>query len=340
MKTRQRLIWLVSLLVLLLLMISLGGVTRLTRSGLSITEGRPVTGVMPPLSERQWQYEFHLYKALPEFQQVNSHFQIDDYKKIFWWEYLHRVLGRIICFVAALLAFTFWRKKVFSGKYALLLPLTIALQELVSWLMVSTGLNHRTSVSHYMLSLHFFLAIVTILLVYFPIAKMKTPIPAMVSPTSRKLLYGLGVLLFIQIFYGCLTSGLKAGYFNNTFPLMAGQFFPAQSFALAPIFRNFIENPVIIQWIHRWLGVTTGIYLLATSIYLLKNESFVLARPLLHLISIVLIQVGIGVAVLVNQVPVSLGVIHQGMATLIVLGYFNIVFRLQAPPFTECSSVR
>lgn len=331
MGAKQKLAWLLTLLVLLLAMISVGGVTRLTKSGLSITEWRPVTGILPPLTEEAWEREFSLYRNSPEFRHHNAHFELGDYKGIFWWEYIHRVLGRVIFFVAAALSIVFWRKKEFSGRQALLLPVLIAVQGLVGWLMVKTGLHQRPSVSHYMLAVHFLLALLTMSVVYYHLAKMKRPIRVRLSRRGAALVVFLGILIFLQIVYGCFTGGLKAGLYFNTFPLMGGHFLPPLGWDLEPPLRNLFENPVTVQWIHRWLGVGTGVFLLLTSVHLVKCESADFKRPVLHLVSVVIIQILLGISTLLFLVPVSLAVVHQAMAVLIWLGYCNLVFRIEGP---------
>ncbi len=331
MSKHQRIAWLVSLLVLLLMMISVGGITRLTKSGLSITEWRPVTGILPPLTEEAWQKEFTLYQNSPEFQQHNAHFELEDYKGIFWWEYIHRVLGRVIFFVAAAMGFLFWKKGVATGRYALFLPALITFQGLIGWLMVRTGLNHRPSVSHFMLTVHFLLALITMTTVYYPLAKMKKSIPVQLSRQGYSMIVLMGVLIVLQIIYGCFTSGLRAGQVFNTFPLMGDSFWPPDGLHFKPAFRNLFENPITVQWIHRWLGIITGTFVLVTSAYLVKRESPLFKRLTLHLVSVVLIQIVLGISTLLLHAPIHLAVFHQMMAVLIWLGYCNIIFRVERP---------
>ncbi|MCO5113425.1 MAG: COX15/CtaA family protein [Bdellovibrionaceae bacterium] len=328
----QKLAWLIGLLALLFVMVSVGGITRLSKSGLSITEWKPVTGILPPLSEEAWLREFDLYKNSPEFKHHNAHFDLQDYKGIFWWEYIHRVLGRVIFLFAVALSFSFWRKKEASGGYALLLPMLIVFQGLMGWLMVKTGLNHRPSVSHYMLTVHFFLAVFTMTVVYYPLSQMKKPLWDRLSRRGYFLVITLGVLLGLQIVYGCFTAGLKAGFYFGTFPFMGGQFFPPQGLLMEPAVHNFFENPITVQWIHRWLGVGVGLFLFFTGYHLIKHESPSFTRPVLHLVSLVIIQIILGISTLLFHVPISLAVFHQAMAALIWLGYCNIVFRINCKP--------
>lgn len=322
--------WLLTSVVLVMLMIGVGGTTRLTRSGLSITEWKPVTGIVPPLTAADWEKEFVLYKASPEFQQVNSHFEIEDYKRIFWWEYIHRVLGRVIFFVAAGGAFVFWRKRAISGRFALGLPALIMFQGLMGWIMVKSGLNHRPAVSHYLLAVHFFLALTTLIVLYRQIVvQFKKPLGVVLQPRHGLLLLALGGLFLTQVLYGCFTSGLKAGLYYNTYPLMGGKFVPETAFDYAPWLANFVENPVLVQWVHRWLGTLTLVMTLWAGHFFVRRVSPLLLRPFLHLAGVVLAQFLLGVATLVFMVPVSTAVAHQMMAVLVVLGYFNLVFRVE-----------
>lgn len=329
MPKRQKIAWLVGLLLLLFLMIAIGGVTRLTKSGLSITEWRPVTGVLPPLSEGEWERQFELYRQSPEFRHDNAHFELADYKGIFWWEYLHRLLGRVIFLYALALSFVLRRRREASWAYALALPGLIAFQGLMGWLMVRTGLHQRPSVSHYMLAAHFLLALLTVSLVYLPLARMKRPLHVRLPRADRALFAGLGVLLFTQIVYGCFTSGLKAGLYFNSFPWMGGRFLPPQAFDYEPPLRNLVENPVAVQWVHRWLGVTTGLVLAVTGVRLWRLGDAVLRGPLVHLVSVVAVQIAVGISVLLWFVPLPLAVFHQTMAVLVWLGYCNLWFRFR-----------
>lgn len=330
MSKREKLFWLISLLALLFVMVLVGGTTRLTKSGLSITEWRPVTGLLPPLTEEDWKKEFTLYQKTPEFRHHNSHFEIEDYKGIFWWEYIHRVLGRVIFLFASVLSFVFWRRREWSGRRALVLPLLIAFQGVIGWLMVKTGLHQRPSVSHLMLTLHFLLALTTMSLVYHPLARLKKPIFVNLSRGGHLILWAMGFLILLQIVYGCFTAGLKAGLYFNTFPLMGGEVTPAQVFEGDHGWLNFLENPVAVQWVHRWLGVALGLFLPFGALLLTRFESRDFRRPLLHLVSVIGVQIVLGIINLIWLVPISLAVAHQGMALLIWLGYCNLVFRIQA----------
>lgn len=320
--------WLIGFVALLLLMIAVGGVTRLTRSGLSIVEWRPFTGIVPPLSESQWQAQFSLYQKSPEYLQVNSAFSLADYKNIFMWEYLHRVLGRLIFFYALFPGLFFLRKKIIAGKKVFLFCSLVALQGLVGWLMVKSGLERAPEVSPFMLALHFFSALTVLVAVFYSLAGLYPPIDlaGKVSVADLRLLYAWGVALAIQIFYGCLTSGFKAGFAFNTYPLMGGSFFPPGGLLRSPAWTNFLQNPATIQWTHRWIGVT----ILALAAGLVRKIG--LKKHLLIFFGIILVQVCLGVLNILWVVPIPLAVIHQVVATVLILSYLNIAFRLDVTP--------
>lgn len=323
--------WLAGFCILVLLMISVGGITRLTRSGLSIVEWRPITGIIPPLTEADWQSHFELYKQSPEYNHINSHFELSDYKNIFMWEYLHRVLGRIIFLFVIIPGAVLWRKKMVSGRLVLLLAGLVALQGLIGWLMVKTGLNVKPHVSPYMLALHFFSALSVLVIAYYQLQKMRPQLGAALTAGQQYRYVVFGVLLFFQIFYGCLTSGLKAGVGYNTYPLMNGQFFPDGGLFFYPAWLNFLENPATVQWTHRWLGIITLLSLVSVIASIVKTTMWAhVKKPFFHLLGLIFLQVFLGILNIIYVVPVSLAATHQFVAALIVISYFSILFRL--PP--------
>jgi cytochrome c oxidase assembly protein subunit 15 len=319
----------VGFVALLLLMIAVGGVTRLTRSGLSIVEWKPITGIVPPLTEIAWQTQFELYKQSPESQQLNSQFSLHDYQKIFMWEYWHRLLGRLIFLYALIPGLILWRKKQISGGLLTLFCGLVAAQGLVGWLMVKSGLEHEPQVSPYMLALHFFSALVVLLAVYYQLVKTRKPI--VIADSESKIFHFLqafGVVLLLQVFYGCITSGFKAGYAFNTFPLMAGEFFPPGGLLKEPFWLNFFANPATVQWTHRWLGI--GVFLLALVLVRTVMKSSAKASlkgPVMHLMGVCLLQVLLGISNIIFVVPLVIAVAHQLMACLVILAFFNIYFR-------------
>lgn len=327
--TRRKAIWLVGFIVLILVMISLGGVTRLTRSGLSIVEWNPVVGIIPPLTESDWQNQFNLYQASPEFQYVNSHFQLSDYKNIFIWEYLHRLLGRVIFLYVLIPGLILWRQKQVEGKLVFSLASLVAAQGAVGWLMVKSGLTARPQVSPYMLALHFFFALVALGTGYYYLSKMRSELPVKMSTKKWALFLGVGLLITLQVFYGCLTSGMHAGHIFNTYPLMGGNFFPNGGLSLTTTGLNIFENPATVQWIHRWLGMLTFLCIIMSAWIFTQWKRSPMLGPWIHLVGITASQIILGISNLVLAVPIPLAVAHQLIASLIVLGYLNILFRLK-----------
>jgi cytochrome c oxidase assembly protein subunit 15 len=325
-------LWLLGFCFLVLLMVSVGGITRLTRSGLSIVEWKPVSGIIPPITESDWQQQFELYKQTPEYTHVNSNFELSDYKAIFMWEYLHRVLGRLIFLFVVIPGIYLWRKKIVTGKLVVSLAGLVALQGLIGWLMVKTGLNIKPHVSPFMLALHFFTALSVLLVALFHYTKTRPSFEVKIDETQRGLFFIFGLSLCAQIFYGCLTSGLKAGVGYNTYPLMNGQFFPEGGMFFSPVIVNFFENPATVQWTHRWLGMTVLALLLICAFSMMKSNAWSRVKNSFYVIvAVALIQVTLGVLNILYVVPVPLAALHQFVAALLVICYFRILFLLPQP---------
>ena len=322
--------WLLGFCLLVVAMVCVGGITRLTRSGLSIVEWKPVSGIIPPISESDWQQQFELYKQTPEYEKVNSHFELADYKQIFMWEYLHRVLGRLIFFYVVFPGLYLWRKKFVSGKLVLALASLVATQGLIGWLMVKSGLNVKPHVSPFMLALHFFAALSVLIFAFYHFVKLQKPLSAAVEKHSLRLYHLLGIGLALQVFYGCLTSGLKAGIGYNTYPLMNGQFFPEGGLFFTPYIVNFFENPATVQWTHRWLGISVAFSFISFAAAMTRSTLWRELRiSVIGLLIILFLQVALGILNILLVVPISLATLHQLVATLLVLVYFNILFRMK-----------
>jgi cytochrome c oxidase assembly protein subunit 15 len=328
--------WLLSLVVLLLLMISVGGLTRLTRSGLSMVEWRPVTGILPPLSDSAWEHEFDLYKKSPEFQQVNTNFGIEDYKQIFFLEYVHRVLGRLIFLFVVFPGLWLWRKRLVSGKLVAGLAGLVAAQGLVGWLMVRSGLQNEPHVSPWMLTLHFFSALTVLLTAFFNLVKLRAPLefpkgkPELFKQTRTILILLAGVLV-MQLIYGCLTAGMKAGFAFNTFPMMGGDFFPAGGLLQEPSWMNWLQNPATVQWTHRWMGISFFIGVLGFLGLMIRNKEELPAAkgPAFHLMGVTLVQVILGIMNILLTVPTLLAVTHQLIAVLVLMALANLYWRIR-----------
>lgn len=317
-------------LALMFLIILVGGVTRLTRSGLSITEWNVISGVLPPLTETAWLESFELYKKSPESVLINSHFELSDYKKIFFWEWFHRVIARFIFLWAALGGLVLLVRRQISTQLALTLPALVLAQGVIGWLMVRSGLQKAPHVSPYMLSIHFLFALFVTGYAHFYLSSLRPALDVRFKKMDWWLFRGLGLLLFLQVFYGCLVGGLKAGFMYNTYPLMDGQFIPSGAFYLPSFWLNIFENPIVVQWIHRWLGVVLIVYLaLIVPRLLKKGTDGNLHLPLYHFLGVIFTQIILGVVVLLLKVEVSFAALHQLCGAMIVVTYLGIYFRLR-----------
>lgn len=322
--------WLATGCILIFVMVLVGGITRLTGSGLSITEWKLISGVFPPMSDEAWKESFEAYQKIPQYGVQPQGFSLSDFKGIYWWEYIHRLLGRIIgiVFIVPYLYFLIRRRisKAFAIRLLILLLLG-ALQGLAGWYMVKSGLTERVSVSHYFLALHLVLALATfsytwwlILSILFP---QKREVPVMKTPS----LIFLG-LLSLQIVYGAFMAGLKAGLFYNTFPLMEGRWIPEGLFVLQPLWKNFTENVTMVQFIHRLLGML--LFFFSLSLWLVvrrKKEGRELEKLYFYLFLLTTLQALLGITTLLYNLPLSLAVMHQVGAFFILLSVLLALHR-------------
>jgi heme a synthase len=316
--------WLYVILLMLVALVLVGGATRLTDSGLSITEWKPIHGVIPPLSDAEWQEEFQKYQQIPEYSQINQSMGLDEFKRIFWWEWAHRLLARGVGFVFALPLLFFWATgRVERGLSPKLVGLLLlgGLQGAVGWWMVASGLVERVDVSQYRLATHLTLAciiFVAIMVVARGLAPHSEP-PA--DPATQRFAGFLVLAVLIQTFLGGLVAGLDAGMSYNTWPLMDGAVIPSDLLILEPAWRNFFENPKTVQFVHRAGGY--AVFLLALWHMIATGRTLrgtTHARRAVVLFHLVLIQAAIGIATLLMQMPLHWALLHQGFA-LIVLGF-------------------
>lgn len=314
--------WLVAVAVLIFAMVVLGGVTRLTRSGLSIVEWNPVMGAVPPLSEEQWVQEFGKYRATPEYREVNRGMSLAAFKRIYYVEWAHRLLGRLIglVFVVPLVAFALARRLPRT-----LIPQLIgvfalgALQGALGWFMVRSGLIDVPRVSAYRLTAHLGLAVAIYgYVLWIALGLLRPGAPPEGTPALRRIGWAVTALVFVMILAGGLVAGTRAGFVYNTFPLMYGELVPAGLYALAPWWLNHFENLATVQFQHRLLAYAL---LVAVFLYWLAGRGAALSLPLrraLHLLpAALLLQVGIGIATLLAIVPVWLGALHQAGALVV-----------------------
>ena len=316
--------WVIAATTLAVLIV--GGVTRLTHSGLSMVEWDPIMGVIPPLTDADWQQAFDSYRQFPEYQKLRQGMTVGEFKFIFFWEYLHRLLARLIGLIF-LLPFVFflarrWMNRPLAGRSLALFALG-GMQGVMGWLMVASGLVNRPSVSHYRLAAHLSLAFLIFGYAVWLARELRVSAaaPALSRDKIRTIKRGialLGVLLALQIIWGAFVAGLKAGFFANTFPLMGGRLVPATLFDLQPALRNIVENPITVQWLHRVLGTVLALSAIVVFARLARmaidTRSYRFAAVFLVL---VMLQYLLGVLTLILAVPVPLGVTHQAMAMLI-----------------------
>ena len=313
-------IWLYAVAAMIVGIVVVGGITRLTNSGLSITEWKPITGIIPPLNTAQWQAEFANYQRIPEYTQLNSGMTLDGFKAIFFWEYLHRVLARTIglAFAVPLIWFAV-RKRIPAGygwRLTALLALG-ALQGAIGWWMVSSGLAVRTDVSHIRLAVHLMTALVTLAGIVWTaldlIALHRSPLAAparLATPAIVAL-----ALLFVQLVYGAFTAGLDAGYAFASWPLMGDALFPAGVPMLAPGWTNAVDNPVVVQFIHRWFAFAAAAGLLWLAVQATKAGS----QAGFWVVGLVTLQVMFGIATLMTGVQIHVAVAHQANAALLLI---------------------
>jgi cytochrome c oxidase assembly protein subunit 15 len=323
-------LWLLTGCFLIFCMVIIGGITRLTGSGLSITEWKPVMGAIPPLNENEWSEAFHKYQQIPQFQKINSSFTLDDFKSIFWWEYIHRLLGRLIGVVFIVPFLIFYFRGMFDNKTirkVLFLFLLGALQGLIGWLMVKSGLTERTSVSHIRLAIHLITAFITFGFTFYFALELLVRTPIVRTNNFRNFTRPLFFLITIQIIYGAFVAGLHAGKIYTTYPLMNGQLFPDGMFFMNPSFSNFFNNPVMVQFIHRNLA---GMIFISAIILLLRWNKLNLTQLQKRASKIFLfalcIQVTLGILTLITGVNIPLAVLHQSGAFVLFSSGVYLLF--------------
>ena len=303
-------------------MVIIGGITRLTGSGLSITEWNVIMGAVPPLNDQEWQIAFEKYKQIPQFTQVNSYFSLEDFKFIFWWEFIHRLTGRLIgiVFIVPFVWFLIGKKLDRSMlKKALFLFALGGLQGFLGWFMVKSGLTERTSVSHIRLAIHFFTAFITYGFTFWfalPLIdkhRQEKHHPKLANWTR----WILGVLL-VQLVYGAFVAGLHAGKMYNTFPLMNGKVIPDEAWVSSWGIENVFNNPATVQLIHRLLAFTLLILVVRLFISSRKIRlDYSQQKPLKALLVVVLLQFILGVITVLFQAPLFWSSIHQVNAFLL-----------------------
>ncbi len=318
-------------------MVVIGGITRLTGSGLSITEWKIVTGTLPPLSEEAWLKEFDAYKQIPQYKLINSDFQLSDFKKIYFWEYLHRLIGRMIGIVFLVPFIWFWlKKKLPEGfmKKAWVLFALGGFQGFLGWFMVKSGLTENVHVSHYRLAIHLISAF-TVFGFTFWYALDIAATPTLKGENAPKSPFrDLGLMLLavvvLQIIYGAFVAGLKSGYGYPTWPKMGDQWVPDDITSLEPIWKNFLEGPTGVQFIHRYIAYVVVLIVGILFYRVRKMGASPVQKKIINALGIiVLAQFILGVITLLYGVPIIIAVLHQTGAFFLFATTLLLIHRLR-----------
>jgi len=316
--------WLYVVLVVLFALFIVGGATRLTDSGLSITEWKPIHGVIPPLSEAEWQEEFDLYRQIPQYQQINKGMSLDEFKSIFWWEWAHRLIARLVGVVMALPLVFFWLTGRLESQLKPRLLGLFALggfQGFIGWWMVASGLSERVSVSQYRLAVHLTLACIIFAAVMWVARGLAPHSEGPASSGTRRLAGAMALLVLFQIYLGALVAGLDAGMAYNTWPLMDGSVVPGDLFVQRPWWINLFENPKTVQFAHR-LGayLVLAVAVLHAVAAWRADPGTTHARRAVLLLLMIVAQAALGITALLLVVPFGWALLHHAFA-IMVLGF-------------------
>jgi cytochrome c oxidase assembly protein subunit 15 len=316
--------WLFSGCALIFIMVIVGGITRLTHSGLSIPDYKLISGIIPPINDQQWQEAFELYKQYPEYQKLNSNISLTEFKGIFFWEWLHRVIGRAIglVFIIPFLYFLITRQLDKSTiKKTIILLILGSFQGFLGWYMVKSGLVDKPDVNHYRLAAHLTTAFVTFAFTLWVALDLIFPIKQTINKTYRDLIrIGLAIL-FLQIIYGAFVAGLDAGFIHNNWPMMNEGKFMHETVLIekTPLYKNFIEGRSGVQFVHRVLAF---IVVFSVLIIYINGKKIAVSNYQLYGLNSLLILVGVqsllGVLAILLQVPLWLGIAHQIGAFLLL----------------------
>lgn len=315
-------IWLYFGLMVIFALVLVGGATRLTNSGLSITEWKPIHGIIPPLSLDDWDQEFAKYKLIPEYSQINKDMTLDGFKRIFWWEWAHRILARATGIAFALPLIFFWLTGRLESKLKPRLTGILAIggfQGFVGWWMVSSGLSARTDVSQYRLATHLIIASLIFAATAYVARGLAVHTEKLAQNATRRFAGVLVVLCLVQIYLGALVAGLDAGMAYNTWPLMDGAIIPSDLLNIHPVWLNFFESAKTVQFVHR-----SGAYILFSAslihmVWTLASEPRTThAKRAILLFVLVCVQASIGIATLLSAVDFHTALTHQGMAMVVL----------------------
>ena len=325
-------IWLFLLLSLIILIIFVGGLTRLTDSGLSITTWELFVGFFPPITNDNWIDYFNLYKAIPEYSEQNSHMTLSEFKVIFWWEWAHRQLGRLIglTVLLPLIYFTFKNGLWILKRYGIIF-LLVCFQGFLGWYMVSSGLVDRIDVSHYRLSLHLITAFIILSIIFWNFLKLTTIKINHISINLYSIKFFL-FLLFVQLIIGAFVSGMDAGTIYNTWPLMGSSYFPDDSKFIDFLDITFFDNPSIVQFIHRNLAYLIVIAYVYILIFVFRDPNKIFRKPIILIGLSLFLQVFLGVLTIISGVKIIYASLHQINSIFII---FSTLYFLYIAKYKE-----
>ena len=312
--------WLLAVAALVFLMVVIGGITRLTESGLSMVRWEPISGIVPPIGEAEWQAEFAHYQQSPEYQKVNRGMSLAAFKGIFFWEYLHRLLGRVIGIVFAVPLLLFWWRRAIPAGYGPRLLLLLALgglQGVIGWWMVASGLIDRPDVSHLRLATHLSAALLIFAFLLWTALDLLALArdPAATRARLHRLPAVALALLAVQIVLGALTAGLDAGFAFAEWPTMGGRLFPEGVPFLEPLWRNLIDQPIVVQFVHRWFAWVAAAGVVALGIAAHRGGAKGFGHAAMTLVAV---QITLGIATLLTGVRIEVAVAHQAVAVLLL----------------------
>jgi heme a synthase len=327
--------WLIVVAAMIFFMIVIGALTRLTESGLSMVEWRPVTGWLPPLSDAAWQTELQKYLSSPQGRLINRGFTIAEFREIFWLEFIHRLWGRLIGLAVAVPMIWFWVRGRLPGwlKPRLVTLLILGgLQGALGWAMVASGLVHRPSVSHYRLAAHLIFAVILYAYTVWLVLELGSQHARRDDPRTRRKATALIGFVLVVMTFGAFMAGLRAGLSHNTFPTMSGYWIPPGMFDLQPWWINIFENGTTVQFIHRWLAKLLVLGVLALLIRARRPETFAAA-------AMALIQGCLGVATILSGVNIEIATVHQAGAVLLLTTLLVVRHRASASRLPVASGI-
>ena len=325
--TRFIRLWLITMFLLVIIIIIVGGLTRLTDSGLSITEWELFQGILPPLNADRWNFYFDEYKKIPEFKSINYNISINEFKVIFYWEYAHRLIARLIGLFALipLIYFYFKYKKKFikDFKYLSIFGL-ICFQGFLGWFMVKSGLVENTDVSHYRLALHLCVALIILSITYWFILE-NIQIKKFIDKIDKRFLFLFLILILFQIILGAFLAGLNGGLLYNSWPDMNGNFLPNDIDKIDLFNSQILDNPSVIQFYHRISAYLLIIFLLALNFIFYKKQ--IEYKPIIILNFAILFQVIIGILTLITGVKIYYASLHQLGSVFVLISFLNIFYK-------------